>query len=322
MRHVQSRHQTGTKRFPCPNGQCRFKATRKDHIRQHVRNMHSNACAKRDSELPIASKTSLVIEEQLDDLSALIDTSAMGNVKLTQYLIDNGANIAAKSGEGSTPLHCAARGGHSEVVKLLLHCDMEVDERDEKGRTALQDAIISRDQRTIQTLVHAGANLRVKDTDGRTVLQYIVASGDVDILRLVIRFVDIGCVNELPTPLLHIAARAGHILMVKFLLDQPKTEVDKKCALGYVPLHHAARYGNVEVAQVLLSSGANVNLKRGERGYSALHYAARYGQEQVVALLLSNVHLSLDDKDCLGHDALRLATEHGHSSVERLLEKH
>lgn len=35
-------------------------------------------------------------------------------------LIDKGANYEAKTRDGLTPLHCAARSGHDTVVDMLL----------------------------------------------------------------------------------------------------------------------------------------------------------------------------------------------------------
>jgi ankyrin len=39
---------------------------------------------------------------------------------MVTLLLDKGANIEAKTRDGLTPLHCAARSGHDQVVDLLL----------------------------------------------------------------------------------------------------------------------------------------------------------------------------------------------------------
>lgn len=43
-----------------------------------------------------------------------------GHVAVVRALLERGANIEAKEGDGSTPLYVAAQNGHVEVVKLLL----------------------------------------------------------------------------------------------------------------------------------------------------------------------------------------------------------
>ena len=39
---------------------------------------------------------------------------------MVKVLLENGAIIDAKTKDGLTPLHCAARSGHEEVVSTLL----------------------------------------------------------------------------------------------------------------------------------------------------------------------------------------------------------
>lgn len=39
---------------------------------------------------------------------------------MVSLLIEKGANIEAKTRDGLTPLHCAARSGHDQVVDLLV----------------------------------------------------------------------------------------------------------------------------------------------------------------------------------------------------------
>lgn len=39
---------------------------------------------------------------------------------MVNLLMSKGANIEAKTRDGLTPLHCAARSGHHEVVDILI----------------------------------------------------------------------------------------------------------------------------------------------------------------------------------------------------------
>lgn len=39
---------------------------------------------------------------------------------MVALLLENGATIEAKTRDGLTPLHCAARSGHEQVVDMLL----------------------------------------------------------------------------------------------------------------------------------------------------------------------------------------------------------
>lgn len=43
-----------------------------------------------------------------------------GKDHMVTLLCDNGANVEARTRDGLTPLHCAARSGHERVVEALL----------------------------------------------------------------------------------------------------------------------------------------------------------------------------------------------------------
>lgn len=43
-----------------------------------------------------------------------------GKLNMVNLLIQLGANIEAKTRDGLTPLHCAARSGHDHVIERLL----------------------------------------------------------------------------------------------------------------------------------------------------------------------------------------------------------
>lgn len=43
-----------------------------------------------------------------------------GKDNMVTLLCDNGGNVEARTRDGLTPLHCAARSGHERVVEALL----------------------------------------------------------------------------------------------------------------------------------------------------------------------------------------------------------
>lgn len=43
-----------------------------------------------------------------------------GKSNLVALLLERGAHIEAKTRDGLTPLHCAARSGHEQVVDMML----------------------------------------------------------------------------------------------------------------------------------------------------------------------------------------------------------
>jgi ankyrin repeat protein len=53
---------------------------------------------------------------------------------MVALLISKGADIEAKTRDGLTPLHCAARSGHDQVVDLLLESKAPM-----RSKTKVQD---------------------------------------------------------------------------------------------------------------------------------------------------------------------------------------
>lgn len=98
---------------------------------------------------------------------------------------------------------------------------------------------------------------------------------------------------------LHLAARAGHTRITRFLMEQE--DADKAAITlnndGFSPLHVAAQHGHAEVLRVILEKGidpnhfGNIKFKRNQEPYysaTALHYAAVFGEEAAMAVLLEN----------------------------------
>ena len=63
-----------------------------------------------------------VVKELIDDdmTQGLLYACAYGRNDVVEFLLAKGADLAARRGDGQTPLHMAVIGGHLETVKLLL----------------------------------------------------------------------------------------------------------------------------------------------------------------------------------------------------------
>ena len=60
---------------------------------------------------------------EIQGTTALHIAAGKGNVKLASYLISVGADRFAQDCNGLAPIHCAARNGHLEIIKLILESD-------------------------------------------------------------------------------------------------------------------------------------------------------------------------------------------------------
>jgi ankyrin repeat protein len=60
---------------------------------------------------------------------------ANGEKKVVELLIEHGADLAAATADGDTPLHIAARTGTAELVQLLLSHGANPDAKNHSGLT-------------------------------------------------------------------------------------------------------------------------------------------------------------------------------------------
>jgi len=120
---------------------------------------------------------------------------------------------------GESALMVAIREESNKVIKLLLNArDFNPEVRARNGDTALMMAAFMRRRDVVQALLAKGAQV---NQVGWTALHYAAASGDVEIVRMLLdkhAYIDAASPNK-TTPLM-MAARGGHIMVVKLLHDE------------------------------------------------------------------------------------------------------
>lgn len=154
--------------------------------------------------------------------------------------------------DGWTPLHCAAAGGHTDVVEFLLeHCLYSKDAINNDGKTPFSVAVDNgHEDCHLLNMLHLNDALHraARLDDVNTIKSCIAQGGEVN-----------GKDQNGWTPL-HRAAFKGRLESVKALLSHG-AQVDLVDNLGYTPLHCAIEAGQTQVAVQLIAHGAKGSLK-------------------------------------------------------------
>lgn len=200
--------------------------------------------------------------------------SSKAYIDIVQLLLEKGANINAKNFADCTALWWAIEYGddnNKDIVKLLLKNGADVNVRDdEDGRTILLAAARKGLVKIIKLLLDANADINAAyyddDTEEyNTPVIMAAAYWHEDAVQLLLErgaTIDIRLANLLTYPL-HMAAEAGRVDFVKFLLENTDKDIDinEQDDEGSTSLHIAAKKGHKDIVQLLLKNGADVTVK-------------------------------------------------------------
>jgi len=263
----------------------------------------------------------LLLAERGCDFPDILSAANAGKTEVVEALLQkDAAQAAAKNAHGRTPLHLAARRGHSRTAAALLKAGAAVNARDEEGWTPLHFAAAGGYAEAVRVLLenNADANAFNNRADKCTPLHLAVLSGNLKTAELLIDHradPNIGADSENGSPL-HVAVDKGSAAMVALLLDKGG-RVDLKNKDGRTPLHLAAQAGREDVARVLLDHKADVRGK-GPEGREPLHEAAAAGRRPTVALLIDH-KADIGARDDNGATPLHLAARENHAEIVSLL---
>jgi ankyrin repeat protein len=96
-------------------------------------------------------------------MTPLVVAARKGNVEAFRLLLDEGANILARSKDGFQCLHHAAFKGQQGILVFTLARIPDVNAESDNGETAIMLAMRNLHIRTIPMLVKKGAHADVKD---------------------------------------------------------------------------------------------------------------------------------------------------------------
>lgn len=99
-----------------------------------------------------------------------------GNTEVAHILVARGAEIDVADDKGHTPLHMAARAGHTPMVSYLLDAGADPTHRSDKGLTPLYQAVTGGHVESVRVLLANGADPSV-GVDGVSPLELAERNG-------------------------------------------------------------------------------------------------------------------------------------------------
>ena len=253
----------------------------------------------------------------------LADAARQGDWGAVRTLLEAGADVNARQGDGSTALHWASYRDNRQMAALLVRAGAEVNATNDLGVTPLWTACENGSAPLVAILLEAGADPNRALPFGETPLMTAARAGDADVVgQLLSAGAEVDAATDAgaygaQTALMWAVAQA-HPAVVEVLLAHgadvharsttftetvktiptyanyglqcvPRSEcyITEVRSGGFTPLLFAARVGDLASARLLVAAGADVN-ESAPDGASALAVAALSGQGAVGAFLLDH----------------------------------
>ena len=288
-------------------------------------------------------------EVNIDGESPLYKASKMGHLKIVEQLLKNkDIDINQATVDRATPLMASTKGGYYHIVKILLrHPNMEANFADSHGKTALFYSIpkyYNVDHHKIQDLVtlllRCPSLCKNHLDESYSALNHTVETGLKNLTALFepknlanLQKSGHTCCSDSVNDGLQIAAKEGHLSMVKAFLRCRQVDLNDGHKYGITPLYMATKNNKAEVVKVLLDdprtdvnrvvNSENALIKASENGnILILEYLLKHSNIDVNQINNQNRKTSLIVGAELGfHDVVELLVGHPQTFVN-LLDSH
>ncbi|MEM7590118.1 MAG: sigma-70 family RNA polymerase sigma factor [Cyanobacteria bacterium P01_A01_bin.83] len=254
---------------------------------QRVLTIAANSRSERKPRLLKAGYCSQVLQQRLGfalgGLQPLHYAIQEGKTEIAKLLIEQGADLLAKSYLGITPLCMAIQQGNQQIIELLSDKSVPQD---------LASLLILKQWSQAQSLIETKPDLLIANS---LLLHYVIKQGLCEATSWLI---DQGIAIE---------------VRAKYLLDDFVADL--------TPLQTAVETNQFEIVQMLIERGADVNAQTtGELEITALHDAAADGYLDLIRLLVES-GADLNARDNISRIPLDWAKYFQQSAAVELLEQ-
>ena len=219
-------------------------------------------------------KPALIKEKAFDGTSALSEAAYYGNMKLVQFLVDNGAEINSRA-----LVRATANGRHNvEILNYLLDQKPElIDMADSYGLAPLSAAAYNGNLEAVQLLIKRGAKLT------SDALFYAVENRSIGIIKLLLE-TDKELIKKKALgrkTALEQAVHNKYMDIVQLLVEKYHAEVTPDALFDAVSRHNA----NLEIVGYLLQQDSTLIKAKNENNETPLQVAEKTYNSKLVELL-------------------------------------
>lgn len=206
-------------------------------------------------------------------VTCLFEAGVAGSIDGIKQLVLAGALVNMRSRSGLTVLHGAAKGGHLDLVRVLVNsgASLEPDESQESPstQTVLNMAAESGNWDVTEFLLDAGGNPNASLLFFRSPAFHAAQAGRLDTLAKLSSY---GC--QMDQAIIG-AAKGGHLDVMEYLLEQGISIDTRNRMTGLRSIDCALLEGHFHFATCLLKElgvSLNVPTGHGDQYHSTLHY--------------------------------------------------
>lgn len=262
---------------------------------------------------------------------------SMNDEMLLKMLLEHGAEIDSRSGDGSTTLMYSAYR-HLACVRILLEKNANIGSTNNQGKAALHYAVTGCNEALIRHLLMKGADPKSRttsgvsmqvlleedveveaiDEDGMTPLHYATQHDNTTTARLLLeRGANIEAKDRLGFTPLNIAAQKDSLTTAGLLLERG-ADLESLDFYYSTPLHNAAYFNATATARMLLERGANIETKTSD-GNTPLTILAQNGDLETLQLIQDTRAADFNSQDGTCWAVLQWAVFYGREDIVRFL---
>lgn len=129
----------------------------------------------------------VLVKNHASGETALNMAAQRGFLKMVELMLRNAITADDRNDpdkNGASPLWWAARGGHTEVVRVLCSKKADVNQANRQGQTPLMMAAASGNEDSVKELLAGGARKELLDSEQKSALDYAREAGHSALLDL------------------------------------------------------------------------------------------------------------------------------------------